>query len=186
MFPDSSFKTEDILATSFLCGRAIIPANDACMPIYPEDRYSLSSGLGIYGHSDGDDIRGLPAVALSLRVFQNTDIIPNFKNVFKVYDIGEYKEFKTDANVKGLFTIGGDQYSYEKGNSSVRSPAAAQICDTLLWVLLFASIIAGGIMWRKLNWSIERKNRSSDAGIVYRRFLRSEYHCCTYRITSAI
>ena len=153
MFPDSFFRTQDIMATSFMWTRNY--PGKLCLSQYIQKTGTpylqawayMGTQMDLYGDFLQSHYRS---------EYFKYYIIPNFKNIFKVYDIGEYKEFKADANMKGLFTTDRDQYSYKKEFFRPLT-GIRQICDTLLWILLFASIIASGVMWRKLNWSIEQK-----------------------------
>ncbi len=84
-------------------------------------------------------------------------ILPNFKNVFKVFEINEYKEFNADANTKSFFTsTDRDHYDYRheffKPLTAVR-----QVCDSLAWIVLILSVVAGAVMVRRLDWSLDQK-----------------------------
>ncbi|MCW3124872.1 MAG: hypothetical protein JWO03_530 [Bacteroidetes bacterium] len=152
-FPDSFFKTEDIIATSFMWTRNY--PGKLCLSQYIQQTRTpylqawvyMSTQMEIYGDFLQSHYRS---------EYIKHYIVPNFKNVFKVYDISEYDTFKVDQNMKGLFTVDKDVYAYKK---KVFKPLTGirQLCDTIAWIVLIISFIAGLIMLRKLNWTKEQK-----------------------------
>jgi hypothetical protein len=152
-FPDSFFKTDDIIATSFmwtstypgkLCLRQYIQRTGT--PYLQAWAY-MGTQMEIYGDFLQSHYR---------TEFFKHYFIPNFKNVFKVFDINEYKEFTADANMKSLFNIDRDNYHYKalifRPLTSIR-----QICDSIAWIILILSAIVGLVMIKKLTWSLEQK-----------------------------
>ena len=152
-FPDSVFSTRDIIATSFMWTRNY--PGKMCLSQYIQQTgtpyLKAWAYVGTQMEAYGDFLQSHYRME-----FFKYYIIPNFKNVFKVYDIGEYKEFGADANMKAFFTTDRDKYEYKKEFfkplTSIR-----QICDTLAWIMLILSSIAGLVMFKKLNWTIEQK-----------------------------
>jgi hypothetical protein len=152
-FPDSVFSTKDIMATSFMWTRNY--PGKQCLTQYIQQTGTpymrawayMGTQMDIYGDFLQSHYRA---------EFFKHYIIPNFKNIFKVYDIGEYKDFGADANMKAFFTVDREKYEYKKEwfkpLTSIR-----QLCDTIAWILFTLSAIAGLLMIKKLNWSIEQK-----------------------------
>jgi hypothetical protein len=153
MFPDSFFKTDDIMATSFMWTRNY--PGKVCLSQYIQQTRTpylqawayMGTQMDAYGDFLQSNYRG--------EYFKHY-IIPNFKNIFKVYVINESDTFKVDQNMKGLFTSDKDVYAYK---AKVFKPLTQvrQISDSILWVILVVSMLAGLVMLRKLNWSVEQK-----------------------------
>jgi hypothetical protein len=152
-FPDSVFRTPDIIATSFMWTRNY--PGKACLSQYIQQTGTpymkawayMGTQMEVYGDFLQSHYRSK---------FFKYYIIPNFKNVFKVYDIGEYKEFGADANMKSFFTTDRDSYHYAKEFFRPLT-AVRQLCDSLAWLILVLSSIAGLVMIKKLNWTTEQK-----------------------------
>jgi hypothetical protein len=152
-FPDSFFRTPDIIATSFMWTRNY--PGKVCLSQYIQQTGTpymkawayMGTQMEIYGDFLQSHYR--------MEFFKHY-IIPNFKNVFKVYNIGEYPDFGADANMKQFFTTDRDSYHFTKQwfkpMTSIR-----QICDSIVWIILIISSIAGLVMLKKLNWSLEQK-----------------------------
>ena len=152
-FPDSVFKTADIIATSFMWTKNY--PGKQCLVQYIQQTGTPYLKAWAYMGTQMDAYGDFLQSHYRVEFFKHY-IIPNFINVFRVYDIGEYKEFNADANMKTFFTTDRDSYHYKKEFfrplTSIR-----QICDSLAWVLLILSSLAGLIMIKKLNWSLEQK-----------------------------
>ena len=153
MFPDSFFKTDDIMATSFMWTRNY--PGKACLSQYIQQTgtpyMKAWAYLGTQMEAYGDFLQSHYRAE-----YFKYYIIPNFKNIFKVYPIGEYKEFNADANMKSLFTTDKDKYLY---TSEFFRPLTSirQMADSLAWILFFLSVLAGAAMFKKINWTIEQK-----------------------------
>ena len=152
-FPDSVFNTDAIIATSFMWTRNY--PGKQCLTQYIQQSGTpymkawayMGTQMEIYGDFLQSHYRG--------EYFKHY-IIPNFKNVFKVFAIGDYDEFNADANTKAFFTTDRDKYEYKKKFfkplTSIR-----QICDSLAWIVLILSAIAGAVMFRKIDWTLDQK-----------------------------
>lgn len=152
-FPDSFFKTEDIIATSFMWTRNY--PGKQCLSQYIQQTGTPYMKAWAYMGTQMDVYGDFLQSHYRMEYFKHY-IIPNFKNVFKVYDISDYREFNADANLKGFFTTGVDKYEYKKEFFKPLT-ALRQIADSLAWILLIVSSLAGLFMLKKLNWSIEQK-----------------------------
>ena len=152
-FPDSVFNTDAIMATSFMWTRNY--PGKQCLAQYIQQSGTpymkawayLGTQMELYGDFLQSHYRG--------EYFKHY-IIPNFRNIFKVYEIGEYKEFNAYANMKAFFTTDRDKYEYKKEFFKPLT-AIRQICDSLLWILLIGSIIGGALMFRKIDWTRDQK-----------------------------
>ena len=152
-FPDSFFKTDDIMATSFMWTRNY--PGKQCLAQYIQQTHTPYMQAWAYLGTQMDAYGDFLQSNYRAEFFQYY-IVPNFKNIFKVYPIGEYKEFNADANMKGLFTTDRDKYEYKKEFFRPLT-SARQIGDSLAWFLFFLSVIAAAIMFRKLDWTMEQK-----------------------------
>jgi len=152
-FPDSVFNTDAIIATSFMWTRNY--PGKQCLTQYIQQSgtpyMKAWAYMGTQMELYGDFLQSHYRMEFFKRY-----IIPNFKNVFKVFDIGEYKEFNADANMKGFFTTDRDKYEYKKEFFKPLT-AIRQLCDSLAWIVLILSVIAGLAMHKKLGWTRDQK-----------------------------
>ena len=152
-YPDSFFRTADIMATSFMWTRNY--PGKQCLAQYIQQTHTPYMQAWAYLGTQMDKYGDFLQSHYRTEFFKYY-IIPNFKNIFKVYDIGEYKDFGADANMKGFFSVDRNSYHYSKEFfrplTSIR-----QVCDSLAWILLIISSIAGIVMLKKLNWTLEQK-----------------------------
>ena len=152
-FPDSFFTTDAIIATSFMWTRNY--PGKQCLAQYIQHSgvpyMQAWAYMGTQMEAYGDFLQSHYRAE-----YVKHYIIPNFKNVFKVYPIGEYKEFVADANTKAYFTTDRDKYEFKKEFfrplTSIR-----QLADSLAWIVLILSSLAGLVMFKKLNWSTDQK-----------------------------
>lgn len=152
-FPDSFFRTEDVMATNFMWTRT--HPGKQCLAQYIQQTGTpymrawayLGTQMDAYGDFLQSHYRS---------EFISHFIVPNFSNLFKVYDITEYKEFKTDQNMKNFFSTDRDVYQYK---SEVFKPMTGvrKIGDMLAWILLVVSTLVGLAMLKKLNWTTSQK-----------------------------
>lgn len=153
MFPDSFFKTDDIIATSFMWTRNY--PGKVCLSQYIQQTHTPYLQAWAYMGTQMDAYGDFLQSHYPGEYFKHY-IIPNSKNVFKVYEINEYDTFKVDQNMKGLFASDKDVYAYKK---KVFKPLTGirQIGDSIAWGILLVSVLAGLVMLRKLSWSAEQK-----------------------------
>jgi len=152
-YPDSFFTTEAIMATSFMWTRNY--PGKQCLAQYIQQTGTpylkawayLGTQMEIYGDFLQSHYR---------MEFFKYYIIPNFKNVFKVFDIGDYREFNADANMKGFFTTDRDKYEYKMEFFKPLTPLR-RIGDALVWTALILSTIAGAAMLKKIDWTPDQK-----------------------------
>lgn len=152
-YPDSVFNTEAIIATSFMWVRNY--PGKQCLAQYIQQSGTpymkawayMGTQMELYGDFLQSHYRA--------EYFKHY-IIPNFKNVFQVYYIADDKEFNADANMKGFFTTDRDKYEYKKHFFKPLT-AIRQICDSLAWIVLILSVIAGVVMSRKIDWTRDQK-----------------------------
>jgi hypothetical protein len=152
-FPDSFFNTESIMATSFMWTKTY--PGKLCLMQYIQQTGTpylkswtyMGTLMGQYGDFLQSHYRG---------AYISHYIWPNFKNVFEVYPIADFKEFNTDANMKAIFTSDRDHYDYKK---QVFKPLTGvrKAGDAIVWIVLVLSVLAGLIMLKKLNWTIQQK-----------------------------
>jgi hypothetical protein len=83
-------------------------------------------------------------------------ILPNFKNIFEVYEIMDLSDSTSYANMKDFFTYDREVYHY-KSHFFRSLTGIRKIGDGLVWLALILSVIAGLIMLKKLNWTIDQK-----------------------------
>ncbi|MBS1683541.1 MAG: hypothetical protein JSS76_02230 [Bacteroidetes bacterium] len=152
-FPDSFFNEDAIIATSFMWTRTY--PGKACLAQYIQQTRTpylqawaiMGTEMQKYGDFLQSNYRG---------EYIKHYIIPNFKLIFKAHPIGETDSFRADANLKQLFNTDRDRYGFKK---QVFKPLTTirQVCDTGLWILFFLSVVAGLVMIRRLNLTLEQK-----------------------------
>jgi hypothetical protein len=152
-FPDSFFNTQSIMATSFMWTKTY--PGKLCLAQYIQQTRTPYLQAWAYMGTQMEQYGDFLQSHYRAEYFKHY-IIPNFKNVFKVYEINEYKEFNADANMKGFFTTDRDKYEYKKEFFKPLT-AIRQVCDSLAWIVLILSIIGGAVMFRKLDWTRDQK-----------------------------
>ena len=156
--PDSFYNTDCIIATNFMWWNN-----------YPGKIY-LSHFIQAARQSDPgyDYVRAWVNVAPQLEAYGDflqsryrTEyfkhyIIPNFKNVFKVFKIADVEDSISYASSKGFFTSDREWYYYKthyfRNLTSIR-----QVCDSLAWIVLILSAIAGAVTFKKIDWTLNQK-----------------------------
>ena len=152
-FPDSCFNTESVMATSFMWVKQY--PGKQCLFQYIQQTNTPYMKAWAYMGTQMEAYGDFLQTRYRSEYFSHF-IMPNFKNIFEVFEISDLKDFGTDANMKGFFAIDRDSYHYS--SHMFRSMTGLRrIGDILVWLLLFASVIAGAIMHRRLNWTIEQK-----------------------------
>ncbi|MFN8308608.1 MAG: hypothetical protein U0T73_01475 [Chitinophagales bacterium] len=137
-FPDSAFSTEKIMATDFMWTKTA-PGKQCLFQYiqqtgtpYMQSWAFLGTKMQEYGDYLESNFRG---------AYFSYFVIPNCKNIFKVYDVNEYPSFAADANLKGFFTTDADNYAYKKNWFKPLTPIR-QVADSFLWLLFFSSVSA--------------------------------------------
>ena len=152
-FPDSFFNIDKIMATDFMWTRAF--PGKQCLFQYIQQTNTPYAKAWAY-MSTQMDLYGDFLQSRYRSEFISHFVLPNFQNIFKVYEITDYKEFKTDDNMKSFFSTNTDNYHYRaevfKPMTTLRS-----IGDKLVWILLILTTIAGLVMLRKIDWTLPQK-----------------------------
>lgn len=152
-FPDSCFNTASIMATNFMWTRGY--PGKQCLAQYIQQSGTPYLTAWVYLGTQMDLYGDFLQSRYKTAYFSHY-ILPNFLNIFKVYDIGEYKDFTADANTKAFFTTDRDNYQYK---TSFFRPLTGlrKMGDALGWLALIASVIAGLLLLNKLAWTVEQK-----------------------------
>lgn len=148
-FPDSLFSTKDIIATNFMWvksypGKAVLfQYIQQTQTPYLQAWVAVGVQMEKYGAFLQDKYKS---------EYFTHFILPNFKNIFEVFEINEGTKFTADANIKSAFAVDVDTYEYKhsffKPLTGIR-----KIGDLLVWMALLLSVIAGLIFFKKLQFS---------------------------------
>ena len=135
-FPDSVFSTEQVMATSFMWvkefpGKAVLfNYIQQTNTTYLKSWAYVGTMMEKYGDFLQSNYRG---------AYFSHFILPNVKNIVKVYDIDEKAEFGTDQNTKTFFATDVDKYTFKKQWFKPLT-AIRQIAEYLLWLLFILSL----------------------------------------------
>jgi hypothetical protein len=152
-FPDSCFNTTNVMATNFMWVKEY--PGKQCLFRYIQQTNTpymkawayLGTQMDAYG-----DFLQTHYRAEFIKHF----IVPNFKNIFEVYEIMDLQDSVSYANMKEFFTSDRETYHYKthmfKSFTGIR-----KIGDGLAWLALILSVIAGLVMFKKINWTLDQK-----------------------------
>ena len=152
-FPDSCFNTTNVMATNFMWVKEY--PGKQCLFRYIQQTNTpymkawayLGTQMDAYGDFLQTHYRS---------EFIKHFIVPNFKNIFEVYEIMDLQDSVSYANMKEFFTSDRETYHYKthmfKSFTGIR-----KVGDGLAWLALILSVIVGLVIFKKINWTLDQK-----------------------------
>jgi hypothetical protein len=152
-FPDSCFNTVNVMATNFMWVKEY--PGKQCLIRYIQQTGTpymkawayMGTQMGTYGDFLQSRYR--------LQFIQHF-ILPNARNIFRVYEIMDLIDSVSYDNMSNFFTS--DIHVYHYRTHFFRSlTTAREIGSALAWIAFILSVIAGLAMIKKINWTTDQK-----------------------------